>query len=64
MDEASACIDGFPRNGLSTDHLEMNKFDGCENKNFNSIFHAVRRMTKNAEALVERRRNGKWFLMY
>ncbi|KAK4162839.1 putative kinesin light chain [Cladorrhinum sp. PSN259] len=56
--EASACLHGFPRQGLDATHSGMNKFQGPECPNFKLVKDAVKQFAGNASAVLTRRRNS------
>ncbi|KAK2599135.1 hypothetical protein QQS21_005396 [Conoideocrella luteorostrata] len=55
--ESSACIDGHLKISLRTDHLKINKFYGLDDPSFNLIYPQIVRIAKNANEILNRRRN-------
>ncbi|KAK4220778.1 hypothetical protein QBC38DRAFT_449744 [Podospora fimiseda] len=56
--ECSACLYGFPRQGLDVIHSGMNKFRGPECSNFKLVKDAVKQFAGNASAVLTRRTNS------
>ncbi|KAK4223171.1 putative kinesin light chain [Podospora fimiseda] len=56
--ESSACLHGFPRQGLDATHSGMNKFQGPECPNFKLVKDAVKQFAGNASAVLTRRTNS------
>ncbi|KAH7161129.1 hypothetical protein EDB81DRAFT_943854 [Dactylonectria macrodidyma] len=55
VDETSACIPGHNRISLQADHFDMNKFSDPKNRSFLSVSDEIRKMSKNAQDIIERR---------
>jgi tetratricopeptide (TPR) repeat protein len=51
--ESSACVDGWDRVPLQTDHLAMNKFSGPEDRSFISVSNRIREMCAAAKGSLE-----------
>ncbi|KAK0639874.1 hypothetical protein B0T16DRAFT_383637 [Cercophora newfieldiana] len=56
--ESSACLHGFPRQGLDATHSGMNKFMGPECANFKLVVNAIKQFAGNASAVLARRTNS------
>ncbi|KAK0711611.1 hypothetical protein B0H67DRAFT_296663 [Lasiosphaeris hirsuta] len=56
--ESSACLHGFPRQGLDTTHSYINKFRGPQCPNFKLVKDAVSQLAGNASAVLTRRTNS------
>src|SRR5437667_5050905 len=59
VSDHSACLIGFPRQGLQATHSGMNKFDSPENGNFRLVKDTIRGFAKNASSVLSRRSDGK-----
>ncbi|KAK4205172.1 putative kinesin light chain [Triangularia verruculosa] len=55
---SSACLHGFPRQGLDATHSGMNKFVGPECPNFKLVKDAIRKFAGEAPAVLTRRKNS------
>lgn len=57
--EESACIDGWPKKALQTDHLKMNKYSGPKDHSFLSISAVIKDMCAGAKDVLGRRNASK-----
>ncbi|GAB1317484.1 AB hydrolase-1 domain-containing protein (Fragment) [Madurella fahalii] len=55
--ETSACLHGFPRQGLDATHSGMNKFVGPECPNFKLVKDVIGQFAGNAPVVLTRRKN-------
>ncbi|KAK4651792.1 P-loop containing nucleoside triphosphate hydrolase protein [Podospora pseudocomata] len=66
--ESSACLHGFPRQGLDATHSGMNKFQGPECPNFKLVKDAVRKLAGDASVVLKLRKNstmkGHWIVRF
>ncbi|KAK4652643.1 hypothetical protein QC762_0075260 [Podospora pseudocomata] len=66
--ESSACLHGFPRQGLDATHSGMNKFQGPECPNFKFVKDAVRKLAGDASVVLKLRKNstvkGHWIVRF
>lgn len=62
VDEASGCIDGFPKLGLALDHLQMNKFQGPNDNNYILVSAQVVRMAKGGNIRAKARSRRAYHL--
>ncbi|KAK4663369.1 hypothetical protein QC763_0097850 [Podospora pseudopauciseta] len=66
--ESSACLHGFPRQGLDATHSGMNKFQGPECPNFKLVKDAVRKLAGDASIVLKLRKNstvkGHWIVRF
>ncbi|PQE15930.1 Tetratricopeptide-like helical domain protein [Rutstroemia sp. NJR-2017a BVV2] len=53
--ESSACLHGFPRQGLDAAHSEMNKFGGPEDLNFKLVGGSIKNLVQNASGVLKHR---------
>ena len=60
VDEVSACIDGFPKIGLATDHLKLNKFQSVEDNNYKLVVQQIRKCVIQAPGLIVARLNREF----
>lgn len=56
VDEASACIDGYPKHGLSVDHFRLNKFASPDDACFKAVAGEIQQMVTEAPHRVASRR--------
>ncbi|KAK0706075.1 pfs domain-containing protein [Lasiosphaeria miniovina] len=56
VEEASACIPGYDRCALQTDHLKINKYVGPTDRSFLTVSGKISEMCANARSVVQRRR--------
>ncbi|KAI1498085.1 hypothetical protein F5X99DRAFT_342248 [Biscogniauxia marginata] len=54
--EESACIDGWPKKPLQTDHLKMNKYSSPDDRSFGRVSEEIKIMYADAKNLLERRK--------
>ncbi|RDW58661.1 hypothetical protein BP6252_13137 [Coleophoma cylindrospora] len=57
--ESSACLPGFPRQGLHTTHSGMNKFSGPEDPNYKLVKDSIKNLVQGASTVLTRRKPGK-----
>ncbi|KAI1115874.1 hypothetical protein F5Y14DRAFT_409581 [Nemania sp. NC0429] len=55
--EASACIPGFDRHALQTDHLKINKYRGPGDRSFLIVSDVISKMCSGAKDIVRRRQS-------
>jgi hypothetical protein len=63
VDEVSACIDGFPKLGLASDHLNMNKFQSSQDNNYRLVSQEIRRLVDQSASSIQARLSCKYFLL-
>ncbi|KAK3935926.1 putative kinesin light chain [Diplogelasinospora grovesii] len=56
--ESSACIPGFPGQGLDATHSGMNKFESPGSSNFKLVKEAIKQLAKDAPTVLKRRENS------
>ncbi|KAK7991512.1 hypothetical protein PG988_000306 [Apiospora saccharicola] len=56
--EPSACIHGYPGEGLAAKHVTMNKFEGPDDAGFKRVSHKLQGFVSAAPKVLERRKNG------
>ena len=59
VDEISACIDGYRKVPLPTDHLKINKYSGPHDPSYAAVYPLIIDMAQNAKQIVEGRLNRK-----
>ena len=57
MSETSACIDGYRKVPLPTDHFKINKYNGPSDPSYIAVCPLIVEMTQNAARVVEGRLN-------
>lgn len=57
--EESACIDGWPKKPVQTDHLKMNKYSGPEDRSFRSVSAVIKDMYAGARDVLGHRNASK-----
>ena len=57
--ESSACLHGFPRQGLHAAHAGMNKFSGPEDPNFKLVRDSIKNLVEKAADILKLRKTGK-----
>ncbi|KAK0510326.1 hypothetical protein JMJ35_007720 [Cladonia borealis] len=57
VDETSACIDGYRKVPLPTDHFKINKFSGPDDPAYNAVYPLVMDMAQKAIRVVQGRLN-------
>ncbi|KND91708.1 Kinesin light chain 1 [Tolypocladium ophioglossoides CBS 100239] len=55
--EESACVPGWDRYPLPTDHLKMNKFSSPQDRSFEFVSDRIRTMCDNSKIEIERRKS-------
>lgn len=60
--DLSACIPGYPKIALATDHLKMAKYHGPENAAYIEVKNSLKVMTSHAPELGELRFNPRTFV--
>lgn len=63
VDEVSACIDGFSKLGLASDHLNMNKFQSSQDNNYRLVCQEIKRLVNQAPSSIKARLNRKCSLV-
>ncbi|KAG8165995.1 hypothetical protein KVR01_004547 [Diaporthe batatas] len=56
VNESSACLVGYRRVGLTTDHFNMNKFSSNKNDNYKKVVRELKKMGEKSEDLMKQRR--------
>ncbi|KAK8079336.1 hypothetical protein PG994_003143 [Apiospora phragmitis] len=56
--EPSACIHGYPGEGLAAKHVTMNKFEGPDDAGFKRVSYKLQGFVSGAQKVLERRRHG------
>ena len=64
MDETSACIDGYQKVPLPSDHIKINKFSGPDDPAYNAIYPLIMDMAQKAVRIVEGRLSRKQISMH
>lgn len=59
MDEKSACIDGYRKVPLPTDHLKINKYSGSDDPSYIAVYPLIVHMAQDAISIVQGRINRK-----
>ncbi|KAI1125800.1 hypothetical protein F5Y10DRAFT_294384 [Nemania abortiva] len=59
VEEASACIPGFERYALQTDHKKINKYGSPSDRSFESVSGVIARMCAKAKDIAGRRRKPR-----
>ena len=59
VNEHSACIDGYRKVPLPTDHLKINKYSGPDDPSYNAVYPLLVEMAQNADRIVQSRLNRK-----
>jgi hypothetical protein len=57
--ESSACLHGFPRQGLNATHSGMTKFDGPKDPNFKLVRDSIKKLVQEASYVLRHRNIGK-----
>ena len=57
MGETSACIDGYRKMPLPTDHFKINKFRGPEDPSYNAVYPLIVDIAQKAVPIVEGKLN-------
>ena len=57
MSETSACIDGYRKVPLPTDHFKINKFRGPEDPCYNAVYPWIMDIAEKAVRIVEGKLN-------
>jgi hypothetical protein len=60
VEEKSACIDGYRREALNTDHFKINKYAGPDDPSYKTVYPIVVGWAKNAVEIVQRRFHREW----
>ncbi|KAK8092124.1 uncharacterized protein PG998_015137 [Apiospora kogelbergensis] len=55
--EPSACIHGYPGEGLAAKHVMMNKFEGPDDAGFKRVSYKLQGFVSEAQKVLQRRRN-------
>ena len=64
MDEISACIDGYRKVPLPTDHFKINKYSGPDDPSYLAVYPLVVDMAQNAVRVVQDRLDRKQIWTY
>lgn len=59
MDETSACIDGYRKVPLPTDHFKINKFSGPDDPAYKAVYPSITDMAQKAGQVVRGRLSRK-----
>ena len=59
MDETSACIDGWRKVPLSTDHLKINKYSGSDDPCYIAVYPFIVDIARGAVRIVQDRLKRK-----
>ncbi len=59
VDEQSACLQGVPRQGLPSDHFQLNRFDGPEDPSYVAVRDEIVRMYRERVMEVQRTADRK-----
>lgn len=59
MEETSACIDGYRKVPLPTDHLKINKYSGPDDPSYVAVYPLIVDMAQKAVRVVQGRLNRK-----
>ena len=59
VDETSACIDGYRKVPLPTDHLKINKYSGPHDPSYIAVYPSIVDVAQNAKRIVQDRLNRK-----
>ncbi|KAJ6439025.1 Kinesin light chain [Purpureocillium lavendulum] len=67
VEEESACVPGWDRFALQTDHVKMNKFSGPLDRSFIVVSNQIRAMCDNWKVQIEKRKcanRGHWLVPF